>query len=92
MPRAVALIAVVAKSERVLEKVAHKHDGITPWEVDEAVVRTPVEASRWVHDDERGWRLKVAGRTAAGRRLLVVLYPVDEDDGVWRLGTAIRDD
>lgn len=40
------------------------------------------------HEDERGLRLLVRGRTASGRRLLVVLYPLDPTVGSWRLATA----
>ena len=34
----------------------------------------------------------VIGITEAQRQLLVVLFPVDEAEGIWRLGTAIRDE
>jgi hypothetical protein len=34
----------------------------------------------------------VTAKTYVGRRLLVVLYPVDEAEGTWRLGTAMDDD
>lgn len=83
---------MIHKSPAVLSKIAHTHDGITAEEVDEAGVLTPVEQSWWEHDENRGWRLFVVGTTARARRLLLVLYPVDESDGVWNLGTAIRDD
>lgn len=46
----------------------------------------------WDSDPARGWRLIVFGATYAERKLLVVLYPVDEIDGTWRLGTAVSDD
>lgn len=61
-------------------------------EVREAVVLTPVENSTWDYHPERGWRLYVTGTTYPGRRLFVVLFPVDEADGVWRLGTAMGAD
>jgi hypothetical protein len=72
------------------EKIHMKHD-VTEVEVREAVVLCDVESSEWSWDErpDRGWRLLVTGRTYAGRRLFVVLYPVDENDGVWRLGTAM---
>ena len=91
----VSYIAVVYKSQVVVDKLlSPDHLGITEWEVDEAVVLTPVIESWWDYDPTpgRGWRLKVVGTTAANRRLLVVLFPVDETDGTWSLGTAIRDD
>lgn len=68
----IAYVAVVHKSHRVLSKLSHRK-GIIASDVDEAVCPTAVETSWWVHDEERGWRLKVVGRTAAGRQLLVVL-------------------
>jgi hypothetical protein len=45
--------------------------------------------SRWVYDDERGWRLYVEGATEYGDRAIVVLYPTTEP-GLWNLGTARR--
>jgi hypothetical protein len=46
-----------------------------------------VDAARWVEDDHAR-RLVLHGRTAFGRALELVLYPVDIDQGEWRLGTA----
>jgi hypothetical protein len=91
----VSYIAYVHKSSSVIDKLLDpSHLGITEWEVDEAVILTPVTNSWWDYDPDpaRGWRLMVVGTTAANRRLLVVLYPLDETDGTWSLGTAIRDD
>jgi hypothetical protein len=58
------------------------------------VILTEVESSvwDWHPDAARGWRLLVTAKTYVGRRLLVVLYPVDESEGTWRLGTAMDDD
>jgi hypothetical protein len=42
----------------------------------------------WDHHPERGWRLLAVGTTYAGRVLNAVLYPAQEGDGVWWLGTA----
>lgn len=95
MPRPISYIAYVYKSASITDKLLDgRHGGITVWEVDEAVVLTPVIDSWWDYDPDpaRGWRLMVVGTTEARRRLLVVLYPVDENDGTWSLGTAIRDD
>lgn len=94
MPRPVAYIAqVLPASESLRKKIHMKHD-VTEVEVHEAVVLCDVESSVWSWDErpDRGWRLLVTGRTYTGRRLFVVLYPVDEDDGVWRLGTAMPAD
>lgn len=94
MPRPVAYIAeLVAPSAALIDKIHRKH-GVTLDEVREAVILTDVESSAWSWDSDpaRGWRLIVLGTTYAERRLLVVLYPVDEIDGIWRLGTAVPDD
>ena len=45
--------------------------------------------ARWDIDPDHGERLLVRGRTRAGRRILVILHPVDPDQGQWRLKTAI---
>jgi hypothetical protein len=46
----------------------------------------------WHPDSARGWRLLVTAKTYVGRRLPIVLYPLDEAAGTWRLGTAMDDD
>lgn len=68
-------------------KVRAKHN-VMSWEVREAVVMTPVVRAAWDHDPDRGSRLLVVGITAAGRRLKVVLAPIDEGEGHWSLRTA----
>jgi hypothetical protein len=91
VPRAVAYIAEVVKPPYVVDHIANKH-GIADWEVDEAVVLTRVQAAWWSTDPERGARLMVVGTTYQGRTLLVVLRPLNELDGKWRLVTAMRGD
>lgn len=93
MPRPVAYIAeLLPPSSSLIDKLHRKH-GVTLDEVREAVILTDVRSSvwDWHPDPARGWRLLVTGTTYAGRGLLVVLYPVDEQDGTWRLGTAMDD-
>ncbi len=68
-------------------KLRSKHN-VMPWEVREAVVMTPVLKSTWDHDPIRGSRLLAIGITAAGRRLKVVLAPIDIGEGHWCLRTA----
>src|SRR5215216_6041593 len=46
---------------------------------------------RWVYDEERGRRLYIEGKTEWGKSVIVVLYSTGEP-GVWRLGTARRED
>lgn len=45
--------------------------------------------SRWTEDRERGSRLVVFGSTYSQRPLEGYLYPVDLDEGTWRLGSAL---
>lgn len=80
-------IVIVEISERVARKIRENHQ-VTPEEVREAVVMTRLDRSGWDFDDERGWRLLASGTTYWGRELNAVLYPAD-DDGRWRLGTAM---
>jgi hypothetical protein len=40
-------------------------------------------------EDPRGPRIAVQGRSPRGRTLQAVLYPVDEELGIWRLGTCV---
>jgi hypothetical protein len=81
-------IAEVRISPTVRAKLATKHQ-VTEQDVSEALVLTPLERAGWEHHRERGWRLLVTGKTADGRRLNAVLYPADEPDGTWWLGTAM---
>ncbi len=71
----------------VSAKLRAKHN-VMPWEVREAVVMTPVLKASWDHDPDRGSRLLLVGITAGGRRLKVVLAPVDVVEGHWTLRTA----
>jgi len=68
----------------VSAKIRAKHD-LTDDEVRDAC-RSPVSAAFDV-DPDRGRRLLLVG-VGYGRRLKIVLYPVDESDGTWRLATA----
>jgi hypothetical protein len=91
MPWPVAYVAdLLPPSDSLIDKIHRKH-GVTLDEVREAVILTEVDSSFWVEDEARGPRLQILARTYAGRRLLVILYPVDVDEGIWRLGTAMED-
>ncbi|MGB6163679.1 MAG: hypothetical protein WCF33_14370 [Pseudonocardiaceae bacterium] len=94
MPRPVAYIAELLPPCAVLIDKIHRKHGVTLDEVREAVVLTDVESSvwDWHPDPARGWRLLVTATTYHGRRLFIVLYPVNEEKGTWRLGTAMTDD
>lgn len=73
-------------SPAVAQKIQAKH-GVTPDEVRELYGRTVPGA--WDDDPMRGRRLYVVFRTSTGRRLKIVLQPVDVSGGTWRLRTAI---
>jgi hypothetical protein len=79
----------VAISRRINEKINAKQPGVTAREVREVCYEPKRHNARWRHDPEHGgWRLFVTGRTAGGRLLRIILYPVDVDQGKWRLKTA----
>lgn len=96
LPRATAgrLHRGVAAPECRVDRQIHRKHDVTLDEVREAGILTDVESSvwGWHPDPARGWRLLVTAKTYVGRRLLVFLYPVDEAEGMWRLGTAMDDD
>ena len=84
---AASYIADIRASPAIWAKVAEKHN-VTEPEVREAFILTSLVRAGWDLDPERGWRLLGTGTTYQGRRLNAVPYPVDADDGIWRLGTA----
>ncbi len=85
-------ISQIDCSAHVLEKINNLH-GVTLDEVKEAVLfpARPIRAVRLqpTHDDPRAPRVILEGVTLPSRRIRVVLYPVDEREGTWRLGTAV---
>ena len=89
MPRPIAYIAVVDPAGPTKMALIASQHHVAMHEIREAVVLTEVSESAWDHDPERGWRLFVTGTTYQGRELFVVLFPVDEDEGIWRVGTAM---
>jgi len=93
MPQPVGYIAQIEPPDgALLAKILNKHH-VTFDEVREAVVLTDVEGSRWDYSERHGgWRQLVIGTTYRARRLFIVLYPVDEHEGLWRLGTAMDAD
>ncbi|MDQ6726505.1 MAG: hypothetical protein M3066_10130 [Actinomycetota bacterium] len=76
-------------SYAIAAKLAAKHPPVTVTEVREAVLFTHLVRAWWHEHPERGRRLLVIGTTYEGRRLQAVLYPLDEVDGTWFLGTAM---
>jgi hypothetical protein len=82
-------IAEVRISPAVKAKLAAKYPPVTEGEVREALVLTRLLRAGWDVHPERGRRLLVTGTTYSGRTLNAVLYPADEEDGTWWLGTAM---
>lgn len=62
--------------------------GITEEMIREVIESKTVDASGYQEDEQRGERLWIVGKTYAKRPLFVLLYPVDTEEGLWRLGTA----
>jgi hypothetical protein len=73
--------------EEILEKLWRKHR-VLAREVADVALRDPEANFRWHEDRWHGRRLLVRGRTRGGRRLLVILDPLDLEDGIWRCRTA----
>lgn len=79
------LVESIEISAHVRAKINGKH-GVSEDDVVHAVEY--YRAAAWDHDDVAGTRLLVRGPTSSGRTLRVVLYPIDEEAGTWRLATA----
>lgn len=62
---------------------------MTERDIREAFVLARLKRAGWEHDPLRGWRVLATGTTYDGRRLNAVLYPANEQDGTWWLGTAM---
>jgi hypothetical protein len=73
--------------DATIDKLWRKHR-VEWWEVEEAIFDDEEARFRWHEDRRHGRRLLVRGRTSGGRRLLVVLHPVEAEAGVWRCRTA----
>lgn len=80
------VIHEVEVSDHVRAKINSKH-GVTEDDVLDAC--EDIVTAGWIEEPERGPRLLIVGRTASGRTIRVILYPVDPDAGTWRLGTAL---
>lgn len=84
-------IAEIRISNRVREKVAAKH-GISQAEVFEAF-KFPAKLLRagWDWSEEHQcYRLLAEGETSEHVILKGVLYPANQDEGIWWLATCIR--
>jgi hypothetical protein len=83
-PPGVVWIAEVLVSAPVAAKI-RAHHGLDPDEIGQLVSSPPPRLGTLV-EDQRGRRLYIRIRTAAGNPILVVLSPVVDD--IWRLTSA----
>jgi hypothetical protein len=83
-PPGVVWIAEVLVSAPVAAKIRANHE-LDPDEIGRLVSSPPPRLGTLV-EDQRGKRLYVRVRTAAGKPILVVLAPVTDD--IWRLTSA----
>ncbi len=74
----------VLVSAATARKILTKH-GLNPDEIAKLAKSPPPRIGRFVRD-ERGSRLYLSVRNAAGQDVLVVLYPAGDD--VWHLASA----
>lgn len=80
------LITDIECSSTVEEKLNNKHQ-LTLDDVYDALEDHDLTVG-WDDDPNHGRRVLARGRTSSGRLIRIFLYPVDEDAGVFRLGTA----
>lgn len=72
---------------QVADKLVTKHH-VTPDEVRQAVLFSSYRDARWHDHPVYGRRLIVRGHTDDQVPMLVILKPVDEEDGIWECRTA----
>lgn len=80
------LIVEVEIPPAIAAKINSKH-GITVDEVRDVCFGQCV--AKWHTDPTHGRRLLVTGSAEGGRRLKVILQPVNPSAGMWRLRTAL---
>lgn len=81
-------IAEIQISEEMEAKIRSRRF-VTGDEVREACIPDAYDRAGWEDDPEHGRRLLVTCRTAQGRRLKVVLQPIDVHEGICRLRTVL---
>lgn len=89
MPRRVRIRELVWTDETV-QKLWDKHR-VEVWEVEDVVFRDESAEDHWSRSRRHGRRLFVHGRTRGGRRLLVILRPINQSKGIWRCASAWDD-
>lgn len=85
-----ATVSELVWDDEVVEKLWRKRR-VLPREVREVVFDDEAARFAWSRSRRHGWRLLVRGRTAGGRRLLVILRPVDREGGLWKCVSAWDD-
>lgn len=82
------LILDVECSDSVEEKLNNKH-GLTVDDVI-AALNHPDRTAHWFDHPINGRQLIAKAKTPSGLQIKIVLYPVNEDVGAFRLATAFR--
>jgi hypothetical protein len=81
-------IAEIQISDEMEDKIRSRRF-VTGDEVREACIPDAYDGAGWHNHPVHGRRLLVKCRTAQGRRLKVILLPVDVHEGIWRLRTVL---
>jgi hypothetical protein len=81
-------IAEIQISEEMETKIRERRF-VTGNEVREACIPDTYDRAGWDDHPEHGRRLLVTGRTAQGRKLKIILQPIDVREGIWRLRTVL---
>jgi hypothetical protein len=81
-------IAEIQISDEMEDKIRSRRF-VTGDEVREACVPDAYDEAGWHDHPVHGRRLLVRGRTAQGKRLRVILQPIDVMEGIWRLRTVL---
>lgn len=82
-------IAEIRASDAVQDKIREKHN-VTVEEIRRWCVPVQYEWAGWHRHDLHGWRLLVETRDDQGKLIQVILQPIDENEGIWKLRTAWR--
>jgi hypothetical protein len=80
-------IGTVEFAPETIAKLHTKHS-VAEHEVREAVCFGAHDRAVWDDDPDYGLRLVVTGRSAAGRRIIAYLRPIDPAGGDWECRTA----
>jgi hypothetical protein len=82
-------IAEIQISPEMEDKIRSRRF-VTGDQVREACIPDAYDEAGWHNHPEHGRRLLVECRTSQNVKLKVILLPVDEAEGIWRLRTVLR--